>query len=287
MRRLLTVVCSLVWILSYGQETRFDKARILDINYLYEYPDFRLPCDFTQKSTCNPTPLHLEFVSDNRLNLSFVYADCYTSNDFEISLDSSLNILHVRHASFSDNLTDQEETTTTIEQFHLYFNKNPFRDTVHLIGRFSAIVRNTEPEHAYAYPFDGKFKFYSQEERSLTPEELRYKMELKKGFMDKNGIYGQPEVDPEYCQGKDSLDNYLKSVIQKYLPQKNRLHTFYFTFVINKAGRVETIEVEAKGNLVESLKGKIENELLESCWIPALNYGETVKSTIHPWVKLE
>jgi hypothetical protein len=265
----------------------FNKAVVMDLNFFYEYPDFRTPFDFTQTNDCNQTPLKLDFVSDDRLVISMTYADCYISDDFEVTLDSSLNVLNATLLTFSDNLTDNENNTTEVEQLLFYLNQNPFRDTTNLVGHFSAIIRDIQNENEFHYPYDGKFKVYSKKDRLLTSEQLRRRMELAQGFIDENGVCELPEIDPRFCQGTDSLENYLTSTVKKNITSKSPSAKFYFRFTIDKAGRVENVTVETKDNFEKSVKNRIEKKLKNSCWIPAVNFGETVKSTVYSWIEIK
>ena len=287
MRRTLTIILLFTWTFSFCQKMTFNEAVVMDLNFFYEYPDFRTPFDFTQNSDCNPTPLNLDFVSDNRLIISMTYADCYVSKDIEITVDSSLNVLSARISKFSDNLTDNDHKTTRIEQIILYLNKNPFQDTTNFIGHFSAIIKDTQNNKEFNYPFNGKFKVYSEKDRVLTSQQLRKKMEIDHGFVDKNGICELPEFDPKFCFGKDSLENFLTAAVLNHVNPEASSTKFYFTFVINNAGRVAGVNVKTKDGLDRIVKSKIENDLNNSCWIPAVNYGQTVKSTIYPWIEIK
>lgn len=287
MKQLILFIFLVIATISNCQINSFDKARISEINYFYEYPDSYAPFDFLETNDCNENPIKVEYKNNNHIKFSLKIADCFTAINVYFSLDSNLNVLNANYSPFSDNLSDNEGIRPSVDQFILYLNKNPFEDTINLIGRFNMIIKDNHLGNDFYYPFNGKFKLYANSDKKLTREELRLKMEKDKGRIDENGIYDIPETDPEYCFGNDSLNDYLKRIISKRLDNNGSGLEVQFELIIDESGKVEFVKTDPYPTIDKEIIIKINKDIYNSCWIPAVNHGKTVKSKIYYMIKIE
>lgn len=300
MKTIITILLFIYGTSLFGQVNGFGKARIAKINYYYEHPDSFFPFDFTESNQYNQNPLKITQLNSNHIVIKNSFGNLLPTMELEIHIDSNLNILDVKYQSYSGVFDDTRTRSDSVDQITLYFNQNPFIDTLGLIGRYTVIIDSEESfytrelkprkiEQQYYHPFMGKFKVYSMNEKKLSKEQLREKMETDNGDLDTNGIYHIPEYDPQYCYDQDSLNKYLTKILKSEL-NENELKNIIvdFELIIDRTGNIEQILIQTKTELPKKESDAIKKEIMtNSCWIPAIHYGRTVKSTLYLSVEIK
>lgn len=293
MKKCLVIISILCTINTLAQPHNNGVARIVDINYFYEYNDSYWPFDFFIKNETTSIPsLKIQLKSPNSIVIENNYSDYYTGQSIKFHLDSNLNITNTEYYSYTDVLIEGVKEIESIENVILYFNQNPFHDTNGLIGQYTALIK-TETivndtasemkniESIYYHRLNGKFKVYSSDEKKMTKKWCREQMEMKIGIVDLNNIVEFPETDPIFCYGIDSVKSYLKQKTDEILKNSSPDQAL-FAVTINEFGLIENVSFESTQTIKKDALEKLESKAMNlNCWSPAINHGKSVKSTLY------
>jgi hypothetical protein len=181
-----------------------------------------------------------------------------------------------------------------IEKAIVSMNSNPFHNQL-VAGRYSLQVReeyfagemlkSEGVSDTIVYRiFNGKFKLYSENEKSKGKDWIIDQNEIAYGIKDSSGIYSSPDEYAQFKLGADSLRKILESYsVYRSETDEDSRRFLFLMMEVNEKGLVNIDNMSffkpVKSN---TLLNKIKKDsVLMANWYPAVYKGRSVKSKVN------
>jgi hypothetical protein len=236
---------------------------------------------------------------DNKLFITNTFNDGYTGHEVQFIISPSLEILKAEYNEWGD-VIDGSESKFSVDKAILSFSDNPFEEkliTAHYTLQiredyFAGKLLSKEgvKDTTSFRIFNGKFKFYSQNEKLKGREWILDQNEIKIGIKDSLGIYEMPDNFAEFKFGDDSLRVILKEFeIDRAKTEVPKKSFITLQLIIDANGKVDlnTIKIWEPMKSLESIELVKQNSDLMTNWFPATYKGRPVKSEVNLSIRIK
>jgi len=168
-------------------------------------------------------------------------------------------------------------------------NKLP-RKPENLVGHYTLLIKTTSKSADDRYhTFNGKFRFYSEDQKQKGKEWVMDRNEIKLGIKDSLGVYIHPDENATFKTGNDELEKHLREyAIQRSETNFHRKGFILVSMTVNEDGSVDPNSLAIFDDMRTSrILGLLKkDEYLMSNWKPAKYNGENVKSEINLTIRV-
>jgi len=238
-------------------------------------------------------------INANNLIITNTFNDGFTGHQVQFTISPELEIISAIYDEWTD-VIDGSESKFLVDKAILSFSDNPFEEKL-ITAHYTLQIR----ENYYAGKllskegvndtttfriFNGKFKFYSENEKLKGRDWILDQNEIKMGIKDSLGIYEMPDNYAEFKFGDDSL----KAVLKEYeidraktkVPKKSFIT---LQLIIDENGQVDlnTIKIWEPMKSLELIELVKKDSALMNNWYPAAYKGKPVKSEFNLPIRIK
>jgi len=280
--------------LVYPASAQFGKIVVSPQN-IYEDINSYHPHDyFLEEKLTEFTDYVLKYSKEDGIHhIENIFWDGYMGHEVKISFNSELDIIQVEYDEIH-TFEDGSETSYKVENIIFSANQSP-TDSENLVGHYTLIIKSIYEageiqsneggrDTIEYYIFNGKFKFYSENEKLKGKEWVLDQNEIKQGIKDSLGFYLSPDEFAKFKGGDDELRKLLRNyAIQRNETNHLRKGIAVVSMIINDDGSVDPNslvihdEMWPKRILSEL---KADTDLMNN-WIPAKYKCKNVKSEVN------
>jgi len=300
MKIMVYIISGFIFFSCTSKKENFGKIRIVEDFYpIYENDDSYIPHDYFEEVDLQRYigwPDTLLALSLKRTNNHLIITNKGHGHTIIFTISKNLDILNVEYRGY--DVFQEGESKSTVEKVIFYVNTNPF-ECSHIKGYYTLQIRDDiffadkirydDRDTTMFYVYNGKFKFYSEEEKKNGRDWVISQNEIMLGIKDSLDVFYSPDKFPEFALGDDALDQILKQFEIKR--SETTIETRKFVevrMVIDVTGKVIPESMTLEDMKSDELILKIKNcKPLLSNWKPAIYKDKPVKSKVNIPIKIK
>ena len=294
MKALLYIIIGILLFSCTSKKENFGKLIIKDDFYpIYENDDIYFSYDYFVEVDLQRWNGWLDTVllfkkTNNYLIITNQFNDGLSGHRIIFTISKNLDITNVEYVTWTDNFNGGE-STYTVEKVIFNVNDNPF-ECSQITGYYTLQIREDifivdkikygDHDTTVFYVCHGKFKVYSEEEKTKGRDWVISQNEMLLGIKDSLEVYYSPDEFAKYALGDDALDELLKQFeINRSETTLEKRKFVDLCMVIDENGKVVLESMTLEDMKSDELLREIKNcKPLLMNWKPAIYKDKSVKS---------
>lgn len=303
MKTIVYIIIGVILFSCTSKKENFGKLLIIENQYYYENEDIYFPHDYFVEVDLQrwngwlDTVLFLEKTKDH-LIITNQFNDGLSGHEIKFTISKNLDITNIEYESWMD-IINGEKSEYTVEKVIFYVNDNPF-ECSQITGFYTLQIREdvfyankikyNANDTTFFRIFYGKFKVYSEKEKTNGRDWVISQNEMLLGIKDSLDVYYSPDKFAEFTLGDDALIQLLKQFeIERSETKEEKKKFVSLDMIIDENGKVipesMVITEEMKSDeLIHALKNC---KPLLSNWEPAIFKDKPVKSIVNLPIKIK
>ena len=302
MKKIVYIIVGVFLFSCTSKKENLGKLVIVDSYPIYENDDMYFPHDYfveVKQQEWNgwlDTAVFLQKVN-NHLIITNHNHNGFSGHRIKFTISKNLDITNVDYDMSFDTYSGGE-STYTVEKVIFIVDTNPF-ETSQITGFYTLQIRDdffVEDKVKYGdrdttmfYLFHGKFKVYSEEEKTKGRDWVISQNEILLGIKDSLDVYYRPDKFAEFILGDDALDQIRKQFEIKRSETTLEKRVFVeLWMVIDENGKVIPESMILEDMKSDELLRRIKNcKPLLSNWKPATYNNKPVKSNMNLIIRVK
>ena len=299
MKKIVYIIVGVLLLSCTSKKENFGKF-IINENFYpsYENDEIYIPHDYFEEIELQEWNGWIDtLVFIQKMNDHLIITNKKFGSEIKFTISKNFDIKNVEYKGH--DVYQGSESTFTVEKVIFSMDANPF-ECSHITGFYTLQIRQDifihdkikygDLDTTMFYVLRGKFKVYSEEEKTKGRDWVISQNEIRLGIKDSLDVYHWPDERAEFALGNDALFQILKQFeVGRSETKHEKKVDVTFGMVIDENGKVNPnsmvmIDEIKSDDLINTLK---KCKPLLSNWKPAIHKGKPVKSQMFLQIKIK
>lgn len=297
MKTIVYIIIGVILFSCTSEKENLGKLLIIENQYIYENEDIYCPHDYFVEVDMKrlngwlDTVLFLKKTNDHLIITNHIN-DGLSGHEIKFTISKKLDIENVEYDRWTD-MINGGESEYTVERIIFYVSANPF-ECSQITGFYTLQIREDifyadkikygANDTTVFNLFHGKFKVYSEKEKTNGLDWIISQNEILLGIKDSLDVYYSPDKFAEFTLGDDALTQLLKQFeIERSETKEEKKKFISLDMVIDENGKVipESMKISEEMKSDKLIRALKNCKPLLSNWDPAVFKDKPVKSKVN------